>query len=766
MVLHVRHARIRFGLALAPVLSLALAAPSAFAAPAAATPDPDPAPAMALAATAAVPAAMGRWGSAAEVSGLAGEVLDMKSAKDGTVVAILRQPDGEGSRTVASVRPAGSTTWLPVVPMPGTELTTLGDGSVATQWTEKTADGTAVVIRFARVLPGATAFSAPETIATVPVATRITLAANASGRLAAAAWVGADRKLTVSERPAAGADWSAPAVLDQLPEAIHREDNDYEYYARDVRLAVAKDGAAMVIWGGNSKDVGDGIDHDPTAWKWHYKVMERAAGSGSWSQPADLPQLGEQPEGVVLAEHPKGGFHWFSAGKYAHKAAGATAWSPVEAAGGVSSSFRSNPRMLTLANGDLMVISVASNSNYYGATGTPGYAVRSAATGKWTAPQAFPTRFAVVGDLLGSLRAVQAGNGSVVVTWAQNQPGGGGPTDVKTSTYAGGTWSTPKVIGTGVSHYYPGTELATDDKGRPVALWNTYATVDGKTAYRTYTATTATSRPLPTWRDYDDNGKPELLADYHYGDVPTWDALRSFSVGATDLVEGRRVDWAQQPKVQATQFLPFGDLDGDRCNDVLVRLVTGEVRMYTPVCGALPSEGSAYKKVSSDWKLYDSLVSTGDLTGDGKADLLARSSASGYLYLYPNNGAGGFAPRVKVGTGWNIYKKMISTGDLNGDGKADMLALDASGELWRYDGTGIGTGPGVFKPRTLVFKDWGGSYTAVVGAGDLTGDGKSDLISRDTKGLAWLNAGNGTGSFASRKQLGPAAPALKYYRPF
>ncbi|MFZ3498162.1 FG-GAP repeat domain-containing protein [Streptomyces sp. 5.8] len=764
MVLHVRHARIRFGLALAPVLSLALAAPSAFAAPAAVTPDPDPAPAMSLAATAAAPTTLGRWGSAAEVPGFAADVLDMKSAKDGTIVALLKQPDGEGYRTVASVRPAGSTKWLPVTPVSGTELTTLGDGSVAMQWTEKTADGTAVVIRFTRVLPGATAFSAPETIATVPAATWVTLAANASGRLAAA-WVGADRKLTVSERPEAGTAWSAPAVLDQLPEAVHTEEHDYVYYATDVRLAVAKDGAAMVIWGGTSKRVAEDVGSDPTGWKWYYKALERPAGSDSWSQPADLPQLGEQPEGVVLAEHPQSGFHWFSNGKYAHKPAGATAWNPVEAVG-VGSSRRSRPQLLALANGDMMAISLGTSSPYYGAVGKPAYAVRSAATGTWTPPQEFPSRYAVVGDSWGSLRAVQAGNGAVVVTWAQNQPGGGGPTDVKTSTYAGGTWSTPKVIGTGVSSYYPGTELATDDKGRPVALWNTYASADGKTTYRTYTATTATSRPLPTWRDYDDNGKPELLADYNHGDVPTWDALRSFSVGATDLVEGRRVDWAQQPKVQAAQFLPFGDLDGDRCNDVLVRLVTGEVRMYTPVCGGLPSEGSAYKKVSSDWKLYDSVVSTGDLTGDGKADLLARSSASGYLYLYANNGQGGFAARVKVGTGWNIYKKMISTGDLNGDGKADMLALDASGELWRYDGTGIGTGPSVFKPRALVFKDWGGSYTAVVGAGDLTGDGKTDLISRDTKGLAWLNAGNGTGSFASRKQLGPTAPALKYYRPF
>ncbi|MGW1775198.1 FG-GAP repeat domain-containing protein [Streptomyces sp. NPDC002104] len=727
----------RFGLALTPVLSLALAAP-AFAAPVAA--DPDPAPAMAPAAPAASPAPLGRWGAAAELPGIAGAVLEMKSAKDGTVVATLAQPVAEGYRTVASVRPAGGTKWLPAVPVAGTALTTLGDGSVATQWTEKTADGTALVIRYARLLPGATAFSEPETIATVQAAHGVVLAANASGRLAAA-WMDGDRRLTVSERPAAGAAWSAPAVLDQLPEPIHRPDNDYDYHLTDLRLAVAKDGAAMVIWGGNSQYDGDGVDPDPTAWKWHYKVLERAAGSASWSQPADLPQLGERPQGLVLAEHPKGGFHWFTYAHYAHKPAGATAWSPVEAAGGLGAT--SSTQMTALPNGDLMVI------------GTSGYLLRSATTGKWTVPQRLPARLA--GPLKGSLRATQAGNGSVVVTWAEARPGGTGVADVKTSTYAGGSWSAPKVVGTGVS---PATAVAADDRGRPVALWSTRSTVDGGTAYRTFTATTAAARPLPAWRDYDDDGKPELLANSTDAYAS---ATKTYSVGATGLVQGLRVDWAVPPKAQPTQFLPFGDLDGDRCNDMVVRLATGEVRMYTPVCGGLPSEGSAYKKISSDWKLYDSLVSTGDLTGDGKADLLARSSASGYLYLYANDGNGGFAPRVKVGGGWNTYKKLIGTGDLNGDGKADILALDGSGALWRYDGTGKASG--VFKPRTLVFKDWGGTYADVVGAGDLTGDGKADLVSRDTTGRAWLNAGTGTGGFANRKQLGTTS-ALKYYRPF
>ncbi|MFJ8027477.1 FG-GAP repeat domain-containing protein [Streptomyces sp. NPDC096311] len=58
------------------------------------------------------------------------------------------------------------------------------------------------------------------------------------------------------------------------------------------------------------------------------------------------------------------------------------------------------------------------------------------------------------------------------------------------------------------------------------------------------------------------------------------------------------------------------------------------------------------------------------------------------------------------------------------------------------------------RTRTKVAAGWGGSYNVVVGAGDITGDGKADLVARDTAGNLYRQNGTGKGSFAARVKIG------------
>ncbi len=194
--------------------------------------------------------------------------------------------------------------------------------------------------------------------------------------------------------------------------------------------------------------------------------------------------------------------------------------------------------------------------------------------------------------------------------------------------------------------------------------------------------------------------------------------------------------------------VPFGDLNGDHCNDVLIRMPDGSLRGYKLECGAAVTPTTPYTVLGTGFQAYKTLTTAGDLTGDGRADLLGWHAATGDIHLFASKSDGTLAAAKKIRTHWT-YTKVMGVGDLNGDGYGDLLATDTSNNLWRYDGTAAGQ----FKERVLVFENWGSSYDTVVGVGDITGDGKADIIERDKAGKLFRNDGNGKGSFSSRTEI-------------
>jgi hypothetical protein len=194
--------------------------------------------------------------------------------------------------------------------------------------------------------------------------------------------------------------------------------------------------------------------------------------------------------------------------------------------------------------------------------------------------------------------------------------------------------------------------------------------------------------------------------------------------------------------------VPFGDVNGDRCNDVLVR-VGDQLRAYRPGCGRIVSASSPYTLIGTGWGQYDVLTSPGDVNSDGYQDLVARQASTGDMYFYAGTADHRLKSRVKIGTNWKTYTKITGVGDLNGDGRGDLLGIDSAGALWRY----YGTASGAVTSRVKLATGWGG-YTSVVGVGDISGDGKPELVGRTGDGRLYRHSATGTGTLAARVMIG------------
>lgn len=283
-----------------------------------------------------------------------------------------------------------------------------------------------------------------------------------------------------------------------------------------------------------------------------------------------------------------------------------------------------------------------------------------------------------------------------------------------------------------------------DTAGRLVAngayTWAlTAKPADGQGADLVLTGGVTVTGASPVRRDLGDDGFGDLLVQDTAG------LVSQYRGNGTGGVLAR-----QAGGVFATDAypVPFGDVDGDRCNDVLVRL-GNELRVYRPGCGKVLSPTSPYTSIGSGWAQYDQLTSPGDVNGDGFQDLVVRQTTTGDMYFYAGSASHRLAARVRIGTDWRTYTKIAGVGDLNGDGRGDLLGIDAAGALWRYYGTATG---GV-TARVKLATGWGG-YTSVAGVGDISGDGKPELVGRTGDGRLYRHSATGDGTLAARVQIG------------
>ena len=151
-----------------------------------------------------------------------------------------------------------------------------------------------------------------------------------------------------------------------------------------------------------------------------------------------------------------------------------------------------------------------------------------------------------------------------------------------------------------------------------------------------------------------------------------------------------------------------GDVSADGLPDVTANDSSGKLWMWK---GRGNGTFASKVQIGVGWSTYQ-VYGHGDYSGDGKPDLIARDSKA-VLWMYKGTGSASspFSGRVKVGTGWN-FTAYATTGDVTGDGRADFIVRDTAGKLWAYKSTGSATVPFATAARVQIGTGWN-SYSVL-----------------------------------------------------
>ncbi|MFF4105078.1 FG-GAP-like repeat-containing protein [Streptomyces sp. NPDC001903] len=176
------------------------------------------------------------------------------------------------------------------------------------------------------------------------------------------------------------------------------------------------------------------------------------------------------------------------------------------------------------------------------------------------------------------------------------------------------------------------------------------------------------------------------------------------------------------------------DYNGDGYTDVLAIDPHGDMWVYPGTGGTGTSTlGSRYFVGNGWWPDGWTNAYTADFDNDGYSDVLGRTK-EGDLYLFAGNGGTGpysFNAPVFIGNGWNYHA--LGFGDINGDGRTDVIARDHGGDLWMYPHTG-GSGTSALGAKTFLGNGfWPDGWTTLRYA-DLNGDYKIDIQARNVNG--------------------------------